>query len=140
MTPTAQALADRDAIHGVLLRYAAGVDRKDLDAVAACFTPDAAYAGALGAGTVADALPRLAGAMTRYAATTHRLGPQAIALDGDRAQATTDCIAHHVLPDGAHRTVAVTYADTLARHGDGWRIVARRVTTRWARAEAPAGV
>lgn len=136
MTP--RALADRDAVADVLRRYAAGVDAKDAGAVAACFAPDAAYAGALGSGTIADALPRLVAAMARYAATMHRLGPQAIALDGDRAHATTDCIAHHVLADGAQRTVAVTYDDALARHGDGWRIVGRHVTTRWARVEGPA--
>lgn len=132
---TSQALADRDAVRDVLLRYAAGVDAKDVARVAACFAPDAAYAGALGAGTIADALPRLSAAMQRYTATTHRLGPQAIVLDGDHARVTTDCIAHHVRADGGQQTVAVTYDDTLARHPDGWRIVARRATTRWAREE-----
>ncbi|MCW5891531.1 MAG: nuclear transport factor 2 family protein [bacterium] len=133
---TAQALADRDAIADLLRRYAAGVDARDLGAVAACFAPGAAYAGTLGAGTVADALPRLAAAMRRYTATMHRLGPQAIRVDGDRARATTDCLAHHVLAGGAQRTVAVTYDDALVRDAGGWRIVARHVTTRWARAEA----
>ncbi len=130
-------LADRGAIHDVLLRYAAAVDDKDLERVAACFAPDAAYAGALGDGTIADALPRLAAAMRRYAATTHRIGPQQITVHGDLARARTDCIAYHVRVDGGQQTVAVTYDDTLARHADGWRIVARRATTRWTREEAP---
>src|SRR5262249_22813509 len=56
-------LADREDVRDVLLSYARGVDAKDLARVAACFTPDAAYDGALGTGTIADALRSLDGAM-----------------------------------------------------------------------------
>ena len=56
---TADEIDDRTAIREVLLRYARGVDARDLALVASCFTPDAAYRGALASGTIADALAAL---------------------------------------------------------------------------------
>ncbi len=124
----------------VLLSYARGVDDRDLDRVAACFTPDAAYDGALGQGTIDAALATLRGAMARYTATVHRMGNQVVVLAGDRARSETDCLAEHVLPDGAHVVVAVRYRDDLVRRTDGWRIASRAVTTLWRRYEEPAHV
>jgi hypothetical protein len=107
--------------------------------VAACFTPDAAYDGALGRGTIADALAALDGAMRRYAATVRRIGNQTVALDGDRAHSEADCLAEHVLPDGGHLLVAVRYRDDLIRGAEGWRIARRAVTTLWQRREVGHG-
>ena len=131
------ATADRIAIRDVLARYAAAVDAKDLDAVAACFTPDCAYAGSLGSGTIADALEALTNAMARYDATTHLLGASVVAVDGDTATADTPCVAHHVLPGGRHLTVAVRYADALTRTPTGWRIRRRKVQATWRREDPP---
>jgi ketosteroid isomerase-like protein len=137
--PTAlAALADREAIRELLARYAIGVDRKDLAMVAGCFTEDCTYDGALGRGTIADALRTLAGAFARYARTMHVMGTQLVELAGDRASAETYCVAHHVDPVGAHRTVGVRYLDALVRTEDGWRIRGRTVRTDWTRDE-PAG-
>ncbi|HEV7732548.1 MAG TPA: nuclear transport factor 2 family protein [Candidatus Binatia bacterium] len=138
VTPTA--LHDRDAVRDVLLSYARGVDSRDLARVAACFTPDAAYDGALGRGTIDDALLTLRDAMARYSATVHRMGNQVVAVDGDRARSETDCLAEHVLADGTHVVVAVRYRDALVRRPDGWRIASRTVTTLWRRQEQPAHV
>ncbi len=130
---TAAALRDREDVRDVLLQYARGVDAKDLPRVAACFTPDAAYHGALGHGTIDEALAALDGAMRRYAATVHRIASQTVAVDGDRARSEADCLAEHVLADGGQLTVAVRYHDDLVRAADGWRIARRAVTTLWRR-------
>ena len=130
---TLQELIERAAIQDVLLRYARGVDRRDLVTVASCFTPGAAYDGALGRGTIADALPRLGEAMARYTCTLHFLGNQTIELTGDTAHSETYCLAHHVLPDGHHREVAVRYLDDLVRDGGTWRISRRVVAREWER-------
>lgn len=127
----AEALRARDEIRDVLARYARGVDGRDLTEVADCFTPDAAYDGALGRGTVADALRTLATAMTRYTATMHLMGRQSIDVAADGAHSETDCVAVHVLPGGAQRTVAVRYTDELVRANGAWRIASRRVHTLW---------
>ena len=134
MTPAV--LADRDAVVAVLHGYAHAVDARDLDAVAACFTADAAYEGRLGRGTVADALRTLADAFVRYDATTHQLHNVHVTVDGDVARTTADCVAWHRLRAGGWLVVAVTYHDRLVRTPDGWRIAARRVEPRWTRQEA----
>ena len=128
-------LLDRAAIHDVLLRYARGVDRRDLDLVAACFTPDAAYEGSLAHGTIADALAALRVAVTRYTSTLHFLGNQVIELDGDAARSETYALAHHLLPDGTLRIVAVRYLDELVRQNGGWFIRRRVAQREWERTE-----
>lgn len=131
-------LADHEAIRELWMRYARGVDGRDLDLVASCFLQDAAYEGALGRGGVADALRTLAGAFTRYEHTQHLLDTQSIEVSGDRATSDTHAIAYHVLAGSGGRdqyTVAVRYRDDLVRGNDGWRIARRKVTRDWERRE-----
>ena len=139
MTDDLQDLLDRDAIHEVLLRYARGVDRQDLDLVASCFTPDAAYDGTLGQGTIVTALAALRSAMARYEATLHFMANQVIELAGDAAHSETYAIAYHRLAtaDGPRLfTVGVRYLDELSRCGARWLIHRRVVRTEWQRSEA----
>jgi 3-phenylpropionate/cinnamic acid dioxygenase small subunit len=131
-------LADRAAIQDLMLRYARGVDRKDLDLVASCFTPDASYEGALASGTIADALARLRDRMAHYERTMHFIGNQLIEINGDSASSETYAVAYHRLTeDGTARlfTVGVRYLDDLARDGEQWRIRRRVVRTDWQRSE-----
>jgi ketosteroid isomerase-like protein len=131
-------LADREAIRDLLCRYALAVDRKQIDTVASCFTPDCAYEGALGQGTIGQALRALELAFTRYARTMHMIGTQEVRLEGDTARAETYCVAYHVRPDGGHLTVGVRYLDDLVRSPLGWQIRHRLVRTDWTRDEPPA--
>jgi len=118
---------DRVAIRELLLRYARGVDARDLALVDSCFAPGAGYRGALATGTIADALAALSTAMHRYSATRHAITAHTLAIDGDAARSSADCTAQHWLPDGSCRTVRVRYHDELARGPDGWRITRREV-------------
>ena len=127
---------DRAAIRDVLVRYAHGVDRRDLDAVAACFTPDAAYKGSLGEGSIDVALTALRERMGQYASTMHFLGNQLIELAGDSATSETYAIAYHQLQleDGRkNMAVGVRYLDSLRRTDQGWRICRREVQLEWQR-------
>ena len=135
--PALAAVADREAIRALLARYAIAVDRRDLTMVAGCFTEDCAYDGALGQGTITDALRSLAATFARYARTMHVMGTQLVELAGDRANAETYCVAYHVHPDGSQRTVGVRYLDALVRTDDGWRIRSRVVRTEWSRDDPP---
>lgn len=137
MTRPDAAVADREAIRDLLCRYALAVDRRRLDAVAACFTADCAYEGTLGRGPIAIALAALAEAFGRYDRTMHVIGTQAIRVDGDGAEAETYCVAYHVRPDGGHFTAGVRYVDSLVRGADGWRIRRRVVHTDWTRDDPP---
>ena len=129
-------LLDRAAIQDVLLRYARGVDRRDFELVASCFTPDASYEGALARGCIADALAALRGQTSRYETTMHFLGNQVIELAGDGARSETYALAFHRLREGGMLTVAIRYVDELVRHGEHWLIRARVVHREWERHDA----
>ena len=136
---TVETLLDRAAIRDVLLRYARGVDRRDLAMVRACFTSDCAYEGTLARGTIADALASLADRLGRYAGTMHLLGNQLIDVTGDTATSETSCVAYHRLADGgADFVTGVRYLDDFARDGDDWRIRRRAVRLDWQRYDATA--
>jgi 3-phenylpropionate/cinnamic acid dioxygenase small subunit len=127
-------LLDRAAIRDVLLRYARGVDRRDLDLVASCFVPGAEYDGALGQGTIETALMALRRSLERYQSTMHFMGNQLIEVAGDTASSETYAVAYHRLKgDGepALFVVGVRYLDDFARAGDGWRIRRRVVKMEW---------
>jgi hypothetical protein len=126
-TMTDTEVDDRVAIRELLLRYARGVDARDLALVGSCFVPGAGYRGALATGTIADALAALEGTMRRYTATRHAITAQTLAIEGDTARSSADCTAQHWLPDGSCRTVTVRYHDELVRGPNGWRITRREV-------------
>lgn len=134
-----QYLLDRAAIQDLLARYARAVDRRDLETVISCFTPDAAYSGSLGQGTIQNALVALRDRMERYESTMHLLGNQFIEIDGDRARSETYAIAHHrINNDGDRRSLAVgvRYEDDLIRRDGRWLICARVVHMEWERDDA----
>ena len=129
-------LRDRAAIHDVILRYARGVDRRDLALVASCFAPDAAYEGALGVGTIRTALTALGERLHRYQTTMHFMANHLVELHGDRAECETYALVYHRVQSGAAErdfVVGVRYLDELARHADGWWIVRRAVRTEFQR-------
>jgi 3-phenylpropionate/cinnamic acid dioxygenase small subunit len=137
--PIIQELRDRMAIRDLLMRYAHCVDARDFDGVASCFTPDAAYQGSLGTGTIADALASLRQRMDRFRSTMHFLSTQVIDLAGDRARCETYALVYHRL--GEEETnddlvVGVRYLDELTREGDAWRIRARVVRLEFERFDA----
>lgn len=135
-------LLDRAAIRDVLLRYAHGVDRRDLAAVASCFTPDASYKGSLGEGSIDVALAALRDRMGQYASTMHLVANQLVEIDGDRATSETYAIAYHQMHGDEGRrnmAVGVRYLDTLVRVADGWRICHREVRLEWQRFDDLAG-
>jgi len=132
-------LCDRAAIHDLLMRYARGVDRRDLDQVAACFAPDAGYEGSLGVGTIDVALAALRERMDRYQVTMHFLANELIELAGDAARCETYALVYHRLraeEDAQDFVVGVRYQDELARHGDGWWIVHRSAVMEFQRFDA----
>jgi hypothetical protein len=131
-------LVDRVAIHDVLLRYARGVDRRDIALVASCFTADAEYEGALARGRINDALAALPARIARYESTMHFIGNHCIELGGDTASSETYATAFHRLnADGERRllTVAIRYVDQFVRASDGWLIGRRMVHREWERTE-----
>ncbi|HSP96981.1 MAG TPA: nuclear transport factor 2 family protein [Candidatus Dormibacteraeota bacterium] len=134
-----QALLDRTAIHDLIMRYARGVDRRDLNLVASCFAAGAAYDGSLGTGGIDVVLAALRERMPRYRTTMHFLTNPLIEVDGDRASSETYALVYHRLEsedDAEDFIVGVRYLDELVRRPDGWRIISRRTAMEFQRYDA----
>jgi hypothetical protein len=129
-------LHDRALIQDLLMRYGRAVDRHDIEGVAACFTPDAAYDGSLGNGTISSMLAALRELMPRYEKTMHLLGTQVIDVTGETARCETYGIVYHRLrePEAPRDlVVGVCYVDELACQNRGWLITKRTARVDWQR-------
>jgi ketosteroid isomerase-like protein len=125
--------ADRVELLDLVHRYAAEVDARNLDAVAALFTPD----GVLVTPDPPKVLDPVHEARGREAITAQLHSLDAIprtfhAVVGsvfeDNSTGRVACVAHHLLPDGKTDLVwHVRYADSYQRTDDGWRIASRRL-------------
>jgi hypothetical protein len=136
-------VADRMALQDLVAAYARGVDRRVFQSVAALFTEDgrlAIYNGQpgteppqrerLGREQIARAMTRL----EQYDVTTHILGQQSVAVDGDTATGETYCLAHHFSDVDGRRTnmvMSIRYLDTFVRLGNRWFIEERLLAVDW---------
>ncbi len=129
-TLTPEQLTDRQAIVGVIDRYATSLDAKDYDRFLTCFSEDAVvhYGEALGR---EEAAAYAAQVLSQYAHTQHLLGNYEIALDGDRASSKTYLHASHVTAEGEIWVLGGTYLDRLERRAGEWKIVERSLEAKW---------
>lgn len=129
-----QAIADRFAVQDVMLRYAAGVDERDMDMYRSCFAEDVEVLG-FGENTVIGAeawTEYVKAALKPYGATQHLLGLQHAEIDGDRAHCRTDVQALHCLkePEGEVFTLWATYLTDMARVRGEWKIKRHQLVPR----------
>lgn len=124
-----QEISDRMEIRDLLVDYAYKLDEGDFDGLREVFTRDAKvdYTEPGGiAGDVETIIAYLKRAMPKVWTTyQHMMGNTKLALDGDRAEAVTQCYNPGVMSsDRDPRTVFVGlwYVDKLVRTPDGWRI------------------
>lgn len=127
---------DRQQIYDVLVRYAEGIDRRDFDAVATCFTWDAhaSYGGRDVGPGVGPILELLRHGVESSLASTHLVGNLQIEVDGDRATSVSAAIAVHVVDRAEGTRVLIRglrYHDRLKRVDGGWRIAERVHEQRW---------
>jgi hypothetical protein len=130
------ALLEKAAIRETLLRYAAGIDRRDWDLMLSCFTEDvwAIFQGNdLGRGRDKIlAYINTAAAGFRIVSSIHMLANMYIELDGARATADSYGIGYLVFDAGSGptlRTRHLHYIDNLVRNDDGSWLIAKRVLT-----------
>jgi len=134
-------LIDRQAIHDVVLRYCRGIDRLDLDAVRACYHPDATDEHGSFTGTVDEYLVWIGRLLPRYTSTMHLVANHLVDFRDDTpdaARAETYGMAFHRSADPAPRHNLVTgfrYVDDFARRDGAWRIARRVATTEWVTAD-----
>jgi len=135
-------LADRQALRELVDTYARFVDRRDTAAVAGLFSPDGrlvSHFGPAGSTPLVHVGRAAIGAalvegLARYLGTTHVVGGQVLALEGDRASGETICLAHHVYLRGDERrmlVLAVRYHDEYVRFGGSWCFGERQLHLDW---------
>ena len=137
-------LRDRREIEDVLIRYANGLDRRDLDMVRTCFHDDvrAEYSGVRLA-TGIDAVIEHVRVLWDFRSSLHLVGNVEVALEGDEARSVCRAVAYLVRAEHDDRgTLAMrglVYEDRLVRTPSGWRIIERRHVPEWS-VESPVTV
>lgn len=133
-------VADRMALMDVMLRYAKGVDQRDMALYASVFADNVEVVG-FGedvfhgrdnwVGYVAEALKA-------YGPTQHMLGPQLATIDGDTAHCRTDVQALHFLKAEPNKTLTLwaTYNTDMKRIAGEWRITRHHLEPRGTRIQA----
>ena len=129
-------LLEKVAIRETLLRYAAGIDRRDWDLMLSCFTEDVweiFQGNDLGRGrdNILGYINNAASGL-RIVSSIHMLANMYIELDGSRARADTYGIGYLVFDSGGGPTLRMRhlhYMDDLVRSDDGSWLIAKRVLT-----------
>lgn len=140
MSDTTQYVADRIALMDVMLKYAKGVDERDLDLYRSVFADDVEVHG-FGAETFhgGDAWTAyVKNALLQYGPTQHMLGPQLATVQGDTAHCRTDVQALHYLKDKPKTTLTLwaTYVTDMQRSNGGWKIKRHQLVSRGTRVQS----
>jgi SnoaL-like protein len=133
---------DHLALSDLSVRYAAAADSRDGAAFAGLFEPD----GELVVPTYPEGfhpvvtrvgheqLHRVPAALDRYAATFHVVANLRFDVDGDAADGTVQCIAHHVSgapPEATDTVWFIRYEDDYRRREGWWRFRRRVLHLQW---------
>lgn len=134
-------IEDRIDLQDVMLRYAAGVDDRDMDLYQSCFAKDCEIVG-FGDSIVHGSeawREYVEDALSKYGATQHMLGPQLATIDDDVAECRTDVQALHYLKDqeGATLTLWATYRTRMRRTNGEWKIVRHELVPRGTKLDSP---
>lgn len=139
---TVRWLRDRELIKDLPQRYAHGLDTRDFDEARSVFDDNCNFKGALGESHIDTYFPGLVTGVQAYEATMHFMGNQYVDLEegADEGTVETYAVAHHMEAPSAGRhdlIMGVRYIDTVARDGDGWKIVRRTAIPHWVRGPLP---
>ena len=133
-------VADRIALMDVMLKYAKGVDQRDMALYASVFDDDVEVVG-FGAETYRGRdtwVAYVTQALTAYGPTQHMLGPQLASVEGDTAECRTDVQALHFLKDKPDTTLTLwaTYNTRMQRTDGAWKITRHELESRGIRTQA----
>ena len=131
------AVSAHDELVDLLQRYARAVDRRDLDALAGLFRPDAVLIGARASQTFEEWLATMRGPRA-FPTSMHVLGAPLVSLGGDGSTAALDTYAVvYQLGDSAagqgDLTLGINYLDDAVLEGGRWVIARRESRTIWMR-------
>lgn len=130
------ALADRQEINDLVVRYSTALDTRDWALLETCFIADPVFD--------ADGFPPIndfqsirdnaSRALAGLDASQHYVTNIAIELDGDKASVVAYLQAQHVRSSavgGPNLLIAGVYRDDVVRTAAGWRFSHRRLTVTW---------
>jgi len=132
-------LVDHIACQDVMLKYAKGVDERDMALYRSCFAQDAVV---IFDGTTYPSVQAWFGfvddALDGFGATQHMLGPSLIDIDADTAHCRTDVQALHYLKDAPDTTLTLwgTYETDMRRMDGVWKITRHEVVVRGTRRQS----
>jgi len=140
MSNSLQYVTDRIALMDVMLKYAKGVDERDMALYRSVFATDVEVVGF--GPDVYHGIDAWAAfvetALAQYGATQHMLGPQLATVNGDDAHCRTDVQALHYLKDkpGTTLTLWATYVTDMKRIGGHWKIARHELISRGTRVQS----
>lgn len=128
----------RFAVEQVMARYCHAVDRCDLAMLGGVFWDDALVDYGPGPLPAPEFCPQLIAALRSMGATQHNFGNMLLCVAQDRlsARVQTNCVAFHLVGEGADRRemeVGGRYLDRFDLRGDEWRISFRKYVMDWNR-------
>ena len=126
-----------EELRSLVQRYARAADRRDLDALAKLFRPDATLVGTRGAQTLEEWLDTMRGPRA-FPTSMHVLGDPLIALDGSATEATLDtyAVVYQLSEPGSGAgdlTLGINYLDRAVLADGRWAISHRESRTLWIR-------
>lgn len=122
------------AIEAIPHAFARALDRRDADAIRACFHPDGIDDHGMFKGTVDEFVPWVLNELARYERTQHMISTQTIKINGTKAGCESYFYSHHVLagPEGPlQMRVSGRYLDTMEKRDGVWRIMLRNFVVDW---------
>jgi hypothetical protein len=141
MSSTAITAPQEWSIRCLIEAYADAADRADGAAAAELFTADGelelwfdpASPNPTGLRCGHSEIEAAIATLTRYYATHHTISSSVAAVVGDRAQARTRCVAHHVEgdPPERDRVLYIDYLDTIEHSAGRWQFRRRELHVRW---------
>jgi ketosteroid isomerase-like protein len=140
MSQSLQYVADRIALMDVMLKYAKGVDERDMTLYRSVFADDVEVVG-FARNVIHGAAAWMAfvdEALAQYGATQHMLGPQLATVSGDTAHCRTDVQALHYMKDKPNTTLTLwaTYETDMKRVAGEWKISRHQLVPRGTRIQS----
>ncbi len=131
-----QTLLAQHSIRDCLARLARGEDRRDAQALGACFWPDSSFDYAMYKGTFAEYLAWVVPGAEAITNTQHVLGQSVIDVSGNSAKAETHVISYHRIAmgesGGDHDTcIGGRYLDLFEKRDGVWAIKHRTMLYDW---------
>lgn len=120
--------SDEQQVLNLLSDYCWYVDRRDVDAVVALFTPTAVFDLGFGRRHRGhDELREMYERLDAYVATSHHCTTPRLDLVADRGTVRSGMYAFHRRPDGSLLHLWGAYLDEVVRTPAGWRFEARAI-------------